>query len=153
MRRHPREPSVSIGLAFGAEFPNISESAFVDYPTDLHVSFGRWIDDEQVAVPEVSSPDAAVEKIAWDVAPHDVEALHDSVLRERGALTDHRRAPVACDHEVGVKIARTGGRVGTDSHHAIIFRDQIAHRGPTLECEAGKFRRRVGDDHFEHRGL
>src|SRR5258707_12871556 len=112
MRHHPRDPSL------GAEFPDISESAFVDYPTDLHASFGRWINEKQVTAPEVSAADAAVEKITWDVAPHDVEALHDSVLRERGALANDRRPAVACDHEIAAKIARAGAVVGTDSNNA-----------------------------------
>src|SRR5260370_8288600 len=88
----------------GPHFADVSERALVDYPSELHVSFGRWIDDEQMAAAEVAAPDAAVEKITRNVAPHDVEALHDPVLRESGALSNHRGAPVACDHEVAAKI-------------------------------------------------
>src|SRR5271168_2658906 len=99
VRRHLGEPSV------GAHFADIAERAFVDYPAELHVSFGRWIDDEQVAVAEVGAADTPVEKIAGDVPPHHVEALHDPVLREGGALANHRRAAVACDDEVAAKVA------------------------------------------------
>src|SRR5260370_25022974 len=136
----------------GPHFADVSERALVDYPSELHVSFGRWIDDEQMAAAEVAAPDAAVEKITRDVAPYDVEALHDSILPELGALSNHRGAPVACDHEVGAKIARAGGGIRADSDHAIIFEDQIAHRDTALERKAGKLRG-LGDDHFEHRGL
>ncbi len=90
--------------------------------------------------------------MAGEVAPHDVEALHDAVFGERGAFSNHRRAPVACDHEVAAEIARTFERVGMHTHHAIFFVDEIAHGDAALELEAGKFRG-LGDNHLEHRGL
>jgi hypothetical protein len=146
MRRERADPSV------GANLFEVAEGPLVDHPSDLHVPFGRRIDDEQVAVPDVAARGAAVEEMAGDVAPYDIEALHDAVLGEGGVFTNRRCAPVACDHEVAAIIARTLERVGMNARHAIFFIDQIAHGYAALELEAGEFRC-LGNKHLEHRGL
>ena len=90
--------------------------------------------------------------MAGDVAPYDVEALHDAVFGQCGAFTNRGCAPVACDDEAAAKIARTFERVGMNADHAIFFEDEIANRYAALELEAGEFRC-FGDNHLEHRGL
>src|SRR5260370_38957646 len=85
---------------------DIAEGSFVDDPSDLRVSFGRRIHDEQMSVADVGARGAAVRKLAGDVSPHDVEVLHDAILRERRAFANHGCASVARDHEVAAKIAR-----------------------------------------------
>src|SRR3984957_21228007 len=131
---------------------DIAESSLVDDPSDLRVSFGRRIHDEQMSAPDVAARGAVVGKLAGNVPPHDVEALHDAILRERGAFANRRCASIACDHEVATKIARAFERVGMNAYHAIFFVDQIAHRYAALELELGKFRC-LRDDHLEHRRL
>src|ERR1039458_3602680 len=106
MRRERADPSV------GANLFDVAKGSLVDQPSDLHVPFGRRIDDEQVAVSDVGARGAAVEEMAGDVAPYDIEALHDAVLGEGGAFSNRRCTPVACDHEVAAIIARTVERVG-----------------------------------------
>src|SRR5580692_2412190 len=101
---------------------------------------------------DVGARGSVVGKLAGDVAPHDVEALHDAILWERDSFANHRCASVACDHEIAAKIARTFDRVGMNADHAIFFVDQIAYGYAALELELGKFRS-LGDDHLEHRGL
>src|SRR5208282_1539173 len=108
MRRELANPSV------GAHLPEIAEGPLVDDPSDLHVPFGGRIDDEQVAAADVAARGAAVEKMAGDVAPDDIEALHDAVLGERGVFSNRRCAPVAGDDEVAAIIARTLEGVGMD---------------------------------------
>src|ERR1700676_1124906 len=133
MRRELVDPSL-------AHLFDITEGSLVDDPSDLRVSFGRRIHDEQMSVADEGARGAGVGKLAGDVPPHDVEALHDAILRERGALANHRCASVACDHEVAAKIARTLERVRMNADHSIFFVDQIAHGYAALELELGKFR-------------
>src|SRR5260370_39468311 len=133
MRRELVDPSV-------AHLFDIAEGSFVDDPSDLRVAFGGRIHDEQMSAADVAARGAVVGKLAGDMPPHDVEALHDAILRERGAFATRRCASVACDHEVAAKIARTLEPVGMDPDHTIFFVDQIAHSYPALELEAGKFR-------------
>src|ERR1700731_5174590 len=133
MRRQLVEPSIAHPF-------DIAESPLVYPPADLRVAFGGRVHDEQMAVSDIGACGASVGKLAGDVPPHDVEALHDAILRERGALANHRCASVACDHEVAAKIARTLERVGMDADHAIFFVDQIAHSYAALELELGNFR-------------
>src|SRR5580704_3783136 len=102
---------------------DIAEGPFVYHPSDLRVAFGGRIHDEQMSVSDVAARGAAIGKLAVDVPPHNVEALHDAVLGERGALTNHRCAPVACDYEVAAIFARTVVRVGMNAYHAIFFID------------------------------
>src|SRR5208283_5140555 len=146
MRRECADPSV------GANLFDIAKGSLVDHPSDLHVPFGRRIDDEQVAVADVGARGTAVEEMAGDMAPYDIEALHDAVLGEGGVFTKRRCAPVACDHEVAAIIARTLERVSMHAGHAIFFVDQIAHRYAALELE-GRESCRLGNNHLEHRGL
>src|SRR5579862_343382 len=145
MRRQFVEPSIAHPF-------DIAEGPFVYHPSDLRVALGGRIHDEQMPTSDVGARGAAVGKLAGDVAPHDVEALHDSVLWERGAFANYGRASVACDDEVAAIFARTVVRVGMNADHAIFFEDEIAHGDTALELEAGEFRR-FGDNHFEHRGL
>src|SRR5208283_3771242 len=146
MRRKLADPSV------GAKAFDVAEGPLVDDPSDLHVAFGRRIDDEQMAVSDVAARGAAVEKVAGDVAPYDIEGLHDAVLGEGDAFSNRRGAPVACDHEVGAIIARTFEGVGMNAGHPLFFRDQIAHGYAAFELEAGEFRS-LGNNHLEHRRL
>ncbi len=146
MRRERADPSVV------AKLFDVAEGPLVDDPSDLHVAFGRRIDDEQVPVSDVAARGAAVEKVAGDVAPYDIEGLHDAVLGECRAFSNRRRAPVACDHEVAAIIARTLERVGMNAGHAPFFIDKIAHGNAALELGAGEFRC-LGNNHLEHRRL
>jgi len=47
----------------------------------------------QMPAADVAARGAAVGKLAGEVTPHDVEALHDAILRECGAFANRRGAP------------------------------------------------------------
>src|SRR5713101_7226038 len=145
MRRELVDPSLAHPF-------DIAECPLVYHPSDLRVAFGGRIHDEQMSVSDVAARGATVGKLAGDESPHDVEALHDAVLGERGALANHRCASIACDDEVTVIFARTVVRVGMNAYYAIFLIDEIAHGDAALELEVGKFRR-FGDNHLKHRGL
>src|ERR1700735_510748 len=131
---------------------DIAEGPFVYHPPDLRVAFGRRIHNDQMPPADVAARGPAVGKLAGEVSPHDVEALHDAILWKRGSLANHRGAAVACDDKVAAVFARTVERVGMNAHHAIFFVEEIAHSDAALELEVGKFRG-FGDNHLEHRGL
>src|ERR1700691_4585963 len=86
IRRHMRCQLVDPSFAHPFD---IAEGAFVYYPSDLRVSLGRRIHDEQVPASDVAARGAVIGKLAGDVAPHDVETLHDALLREVCAVANH----------------------------------------------------------------
>src|SRR6266481_61565 len=145
MRRELVDPSLAHPF-------DIAERSLVYDPSDLRMAFGGRVHDEQMSASDVAACGAVVGELAGQVIPHDVEALHDAVLWERGAFANRGGASVACDHEVAAKFARTVMRVGMNTDHAIFLVDKIAHSDAALELEGGKFRG-FGDDHLEHRGL
>src|ERR1700735_2736776 len=74
---------------------DIAEGPFVYHPPDLRVAFGRRIHNEQMPAADVAARGPAVGKLAGEVTPHDVEALHDAILWKRGSLAHHRGAALA----------------------------------------------------------